>query len=336
MKVMDHIIRIKERYQQGIMEKENVVGVGVGFKKVKKRKTDTLSVVVLVEKKLPEPALKENDIIQKELDGVPTDVQEIGVVEALEESVPKTRSEKWRPAPGGVSIGHYRVSSGTLGAVVTDKRTGEKLILSNNHVLARSNEARIGDPVLQPGSFDGGKKQDEIAELHRFVPLSFSVDTPVSGLVSGAARICNSVLGATGSHHRLVPVRISQQQNIMDAAVALPLTEQFVEDEILNIGALEGTQKAELGMSVEKSGRTTGYNTGTVDVIEAAVLVHYSFYRSALFTHQTLVQVPSKGGDSGAVIVSEKKAVGLLFAGAEHASFCSPINPVLDALHVEV
>lgn len=48
----------------------------------------------------------------------------------------KKRTEKWRPAPMGVSIGHYKGGTGTSGCLVTHKRTGEVLILSNAHVLA--------------------------------------------------------------------------------------------------------------------------------------------------------------------------------------------------------
>jgi len=62
----------------------------------------------------------------------------------------QSRAEKWRPAPGGVSIGHPLVTGGTLGAVLYDN-TGRKVILSNNHILAASNQGKIGDKILQPG-----------------------------------------------------------------------------------------------------------------------------------------------------------------------------------------
>jgi len=48
----------------------------------------------------------------------------------------KKRAERWRPCPIGVSIGHYRGCTGTLGALVKRKATGEVLFLSNAHVLA--------------------------------------------------------------------------------------------------------------------------------------------------------------------------------------------------------
>ena len=331
---MDSVIRGKERYQDRIMKKENVVGVGVGHKKVKGEKTDTLSIVVLVEKKLPLSGLKEKDIIPKEVDGFTTDVQEIGIVEALNKTE-KSRTDKWRPAPGGVSIGHYHGSSGTLGIAVTHKRSGEKLILSCNHVLAHANECRIGDPVLQPGPFDGGRKQDEIAEVYQYVPLTFLV-VPADGLASRVASVVNVFFEITGSSDRLISVCVNDAKNAVDAAVGLPLMESLLEDTILNIGKVEGIQDAQLGMVVEKSGRTTGYNKGKVDVVEAALRVHYGNFKSAVFNHQIVAGLISKGGDSGSVIISGKKAVGLLFAGSERVSVFNPIKLVLDALNVDI
>lgn len=69
----------------------------------------------------------------------------------------KSRTDRWRPAPGGVSIGHKDITAGTLGCVVIDDETGEKLILSNNHVLADCNRGKIGDEILQPGCLPPGE-----------------------------------------------------------------------------------------------------------------------------------------------------------------------------------
>jgi hypothetical protein len=77
----------------------------------------------------------------------------------------------------GVSIAHYMVGAGTFGAVVRDVDTNEKLILSNNHVLANNNGARIGDPILQPGSLDGGiSPSDVVAYLERYQQLAYIED----------------------------------------------------------------------------------------------------------------------------------------------------------------
>ncbi len=332
---MNQLISVKERHERYLLGKRNVTGVGIGFKKVKGKKTNELSIIVLVEKKLPETALKDEDIIEKELDGVPTDVQEVGKVKALAQEE-NPRIKKWRPAPGGVSIGHHDITAGTLGVTVTDAKTGELLLLSNNHVLANSNEGDIGDSILQPGPYDGGTEEDKIAELHRFVPISFEADPGSCPFASGTARAINELFRTVGSHHRLVPVRLSGKVNTVDAAVALPVSNDLVRDGILDIGVLHGTKEAELDMVVEKCGRTTGRTEGTVDVMDTTVNVMYGLGQIATFSHQLVLSALSQGGDSGSIVVSESKAVGLLFAGSEDVTICNPIKLVTDALHIEI
>lgn len=84
--------------------------------------------------------------------------------------VPSFSRQRIRPSPGGVSIGHYMITAGTLGCLVQDT-SGLQHILSNNHVLANSNNARQSDPIYQPGPHDGGTSKDEIAKLWRWRPL---------------------------------------------------------------------------------------------------------------------------------------------------------------------
>ncbi len=332
---MKELISVKERHERYLLGKRNVTGVGIGFKKAKGKKTNELSIVVLVEKKLPETVLKDEDIIEKELEGVPTDVQEVGRIKALiQEENP--RIKKWRPAPGGVSIGHHDITAGTLGVTVKDAKTGELLLLSNNHVLANSNEGDIGDSIFQPGPYDGGREEDKIAELHRFVPINFQVDPGSCPFASGTARTINELFQTVGSHHRLVPVRLSGKVNTVDAAVALPVSNDLVRGGILDIGVLRGTKEAELDMVVEKCGRTTGRTEGTVDVMDTTVNVMYGLGQLATFSHQLVLSALSQGGDSGSVVVSENKAVGLLFAGSEDVTICNPITLVMGALHIEI
>ena len=155
----------KSIHLQSLINKTNVVGVGVGYKIEGDQKTNELCVMVLVQDKLPLSALSAEAVVPKKVDGVRTDVIQVGELRALQ-----APTGRFRPAPGGVSIGHYQITAGTLGVVVRDRSTGDRLILSNNHVLANSNDAQIGDPILQPGPYDGGRTDtDTIAHLHRFI-----------------------------------------------------------------------------------------------------------------------------------------------------------------------
>jgi hypothetical protein len=171
-------IQAQQMFEPTLLSKANVVGVAVGFKEEKGETSGELSVVVLVEEKKPLAALSAQDVIPPELDGMRTDVYEVGYLRALQVQNPKGR---FRPIISpGVSMGHFKVTAGTFGAFVTDKSTGERFILSNNHVLANSNDALIGDAILQPGAIDGGLNPgDVVATLERFIKLRFT-DEPAS------------------------------------------------------------------------------------------------------------------------------------------------------------
>lgn len=168
-------------HQDTLLSKQNVVGVGIGYKDANGEKTDEVAVVVLVEEKKPLAALHNEDVIPKELEGLRTDVVEVGFLRAQQ-----TARERYRPiVPSGVSIGHYKVTAGTLGTIVKDRSTGELFILSNNHVLANSNDALVNDPILQPAAMDGGQNPaDVVAKLERFIKLRYIGDpvdtTPIN------------------------------------------------------------------------------------------------------------------------------------------------------------
>ena len=172
-------IQAQQIYQPTLLAKANVVGVAVGFKESNGAKTGEVAVVVLVEQKKPLAALSAEDVIPPEIDGMRTDVYEVGYLRAQQMQDPKGR---FRPlVPPGVSIGHYKVTAGTFGTLVTDRTSGERLILSNNHVLANSNDAQPGEAILQPGAIDGGLNPgDAIATLERFIRLRYTDDSVVT------------------------------------------------------------------------------------------------------------------------------------------------------------
>ena len=65
--------------------------------------------------------------------------------------------------------------------------SGQMYILSNNHVLANSNLAALGDPILQPGRVDGGTfPSNKIATLERFVEIMPTNQSPGYNLVDAA------------------------------------------------------------------------------------------------------------------------------------------------------
>jgi len=212
------------------------------------------------------------------LEGLPIKVVEAGEFKAL-----LLRTDKWRPAPGGVSIGHPEITAGTLGCTVY--KASKKYILSNNHVLANCNNANIGDPIYQPGPYDGGGVEDRIGVLHDFIPITYND---------------------------------SQNPNYVDCALCEPDDESDVLDSLLDLGVLAGKKGAELGEQVTKSGRTTAITEEAISEFSGLMAIGYGTPGTAYFDDQILTPDMSAGGDSGSLVINKttKEAVGLLFAGS--------------------
>ena len=171
---LDGVAAAKVASQGPLFARANVVGVAIGTKRIHEQDTRERCITVFVERKRPMEQLRRRDVVPKEMSGVLTDVVETGRFSAmpLTQTVEEGRTHRMRPAEGGVSIGHYRITAGTLGVLA--RRGGRPVILSNNHVLANGNAGAIGDPILQPGPVDGGRLQDAVARLTDFVPIHFN------------------------------------------------------------------------------------------------------------------------------------------------------------------
>jgi hypothetical protein len=217
-----------------------------------------------------------------------------------------------RPLLIGSSVGHYRVTAGTIGAFAAGA-DGRTQILSNNHVLADENEGATGDAILQPGTADGGRQPgDVVAALGAFVALE-----------GGRA-------------------------NLVDAALAVVADGVDVDAGTLTgVGTLAGGPLApEDADEVEKVGRTTGRTAGRVTAFELDnVRVAYDAFPLLRFDDQIEVEGTgsgpfSQGGDSGSLIFAadSRRPVGLLFAGGGEGevdvTYANPIGVVLDALGV--
>jgi hypothetical protein len=322
--------RAKAAYLDALLRKENVVGCGVGYKEVGGERTNDLAVVVSVVEKEPREALSPGDLVPESLNGVPTDVRQTGIFRALQD-----RTEKWRPAPGGVSCGHVDITTGTLGCLV--RREGQLHILSNNHVLANSNQGQLGDPVLQPGTHDGGTLEDQIATLEAFVPINFGEGSPTCPVAVMMAALCNVMARLAGSSHRVSAFQEDPEENLVDAAIARPLSDDLVEKRILEIGEPQGVAEGSLGLPIQKSGRTTGLTNDEIRQVDATVRVQYGMGQVATFSDQLVAGAMSSGGDSGSAVLDEDHhVIGLLFAGSESTTILNRIQNVLDALNVEI
>jgi hypothetical protein len=245
------------------------------------------------------------------VDEVPLTVVVTGVIDA------QPHRFRIRPAPGGVSVGHFAITAGTIGCLArgcSAPRNNRLLMLSNNHVLANVNNGKYGDCIAQPGPFDGGKcPADRIAILERFIPINFSGGP-------------NFVDCATGW---CWPNLVRRELIFLSGG----------QQRFFRIGSVPVAPA--LGMAVGKSGRTTQLTNGRITGVGATVNVNYGGGRVANFRDQIAIRASSgdfsAGGDSGSSIWtfdSARRPVGLLFAGGGGITFANRMDRVVAALDI--
>jgi hypothetical protein len=259
--------------------------------------------------------------VPRAVDGVPVTTEVTGLFMAL--SNPTT---KQRPAPLGFSVGHPAITAGTLGARVVDG-TGNVYILSNNHVLANSNAASLGDATLQPGTYDGGTAADQIGALAAFHAIVFS-STASNTMDAAIAAVNGSDIGFG------TPT---------DDGYGAPSSTIFGD---ANGDGLFDDKNALLGLPVQKYGRTTKLTKGTITGINATLTICYEVVfifctKSARFVDQVIIEPGgfSGGGDSGSLIVTDdasKSPVALLFAGSSTQTIANRLDLVLDYFDVSI
>lgn len=332
---MQRVKRALKRHKRQLMNFDNVVGIGTGYKIVDDKMSKMPSVMVLVEKKLPEKKLTRSQIIPRALEDVATDVLEVGQIQLL-----SSRTMKKRPAQPGMSIGHYKVTAGTLGALVRDTKTGEILILSNNHVLANATDghdgkSKIGDAIYQPGAHDGGSSKDIIAYLERFVPLNKNYSKSQCPIAKRIERLVNFGLKIVKPDYEMNFIKKNPTPNLIDAAVARPVKPDLVDDNILGLGKIKGVAKTKLGSHVTKSGRTSGLTSNQIKAVDVFLKVVLGPGEEGNFYDQILAGPMAQPGDSGSIVVDENmNAIGLLFAGSDEATIINPIVNVMRLLNI--
>lgn len=319
-----------------LLECRNVIGIDYDEREDRVR--------VFVSRKLPPDALADEDDVEKRVQetGAETtvDVVDAGYGEDREgyeplsilEPIPEAaedRSDRHRPVPAGVSESNADLTAGTggpyparianvaggdtdeasdetNGAVWSDAvEAGDLVRLSNNHVYARSNEADLGESILQPGPHDGGDRDDEVGELVGYVPIADGVRVDV------AAR---------------------SVERDRESATYYGLEEEWPT-------AVRREEYGELrNGTVTKTGRTTGVTSATVEATSASVSVEFGGEHGTITLRDQLITGHmSEGGDSGSAVFLEDGAlVGLLFAGSAEQTICNKIGNVERELGVEI
>lgn len=285
----------------------NVVGIGVGHRERDGEATHEMALTVAVSRKVPSADLSQSERIPPTVGELVTDVIEVGELVAQCATANAPGASRERMLRPGLSISHPDGTAGTLGPLV--ERDGRWYWLSCNHVMALSNRAHLGDPVLQPASADGGTLgRDEFARLVDFIPLRF---LPSSAL----GRLWARLTGAP--------------TNLVDAALACPV------HGTLGLSLPTSARDPLPGEHIAIDGRTSGEVAGRIRAVVVSVRLGYDGGRAALFRSQTLATGMTRGGDSGAAVLdAECRLAGMVIGGSDKATVITPIRQIRRALRV--
>lgn len=337
MKHTHRIKEIKDKYKKKFLNKKNVIGVGIGEKIKGDLQTGEEAITVFVKKKVPIEELSPDDLLPKEIQEKKVDVIELGHVKKL---TPE-HERKYRPILGGISVGHKDITAGTLGLVVRKKGDSvNQFILSNNHVLANSNNANIGDPIYQPGPYDGGNFIDKVGELDSFVSIKFDgSENEVDAALASISVLSKAQTLEKKSFFKWLWNLIKTLLGLKEPPIVEPPIDQTENlSEILNIGVIyHDWAPVEINDMVKKSGRTTGVTYSNILAVDADIVVDYGPDGEALFVNQIVAGYMSEGGDSGSIVLNySDKITGLLFAGSDVATIINPINKVIEKLNIDI
>lgn len=224
------------------------------------------------------------------------------------------------------------LSVGTAGFYMKDEE-GTRYVVSNNHVIGGSNNAKRGDAIVQPGTLDLTGLElrtfntlrsllgnTQIAQLTDLVQLNFmnNNNVPINRVDAALARLTDSRRGMT------------DLDRLTFGGVIRKVATPYRVDAT---GSLQGSAR------VYKVGRTTGYTEGQVVGIAGTATIPYPG-GDAYFVDQIVVRPTqdnvgpfSDRGDSGSAVLNDRhELVGLLYAGTGRHTLVNPIARVVREL----
>jgi hypothetical protein len=325
---LSRILYAQERNEGLLMDLPHVLGVATGPRQRGGRTTDETVIQVFVERKAPIEQLASWERVPAGVSGYEDETVRTDVIEILPPEAHQPDGTRYRPVPGGCSIGpEATVSAGTLGGWACDLRDDTVVLLSNNHVISNLDTMPAARRIVQQSRLDGGVLPgDVIGSLKRHVALATVANPPGTPLPAVTA---------------------------VDAAIGTIEVERT--DQVLQIGAgIYELQAPAVGMNVQKRGRTTRLtNNGSIFSVNATFTIRYrggtrlGRVGNTFVIRSTNGNVFSAPGDSGSLIFNQAVGVvngtfpvlGLLYAGGTFAdgtpmTLACDINAVFGALQL--
>ena len=246
------------------------------------------------------------DYLPAEVDGIKITYIYTGDIKLMQNQ--RTRFD---PLIGGISIGALDVTAGTLGGIVFDKDSGRAYILTSEHVVSNTRNIDPTHPkadsiIIQPGSYDGGKMEDNCGFLHR-----------VGGMKKAV---------------------LSGNPCDIDAALVSP-TREYDGNELNGIGTIDNLEhvQGENGDLVVKSGRTTGVTESLISSTDISANIP-NIWGGTAYMEKLISVSPAflEGGDSGSIVYKygSMEPVGLAFAGSSVISLVIPAETIVKKFNI--
>jgi hypothetical protein len=325
MQRRQEVSRVKSSIEQDLLSLPNVTGVFTGRKIKDGVDTGQVAIVVTVTQKQDVPATQ---AVPKEINGVPTDVIEeviepmlVANAVRLEDISPMVDTATYATLEGGISVGPCRSFYLEPPEVET----------AGNYVFTGTLGCIVRD-----------KKTNDPMMLSNFHVMCVDNTWAAGNTMAQPSQVDTGTCPAdvVGSLNRAV------LNASVDGAVSR-ISGRPYSCEIVDIGDVNGTATAMVGMAVRKRGRTTELTHGSVAATDYTTSVDYGDGLGVVtLTNQIrIVNDPAqsaffgKKGDSGSVVVDDAiNVVGLYFAGNTTGTVgvANPIAGVLTALDISI
>ncbi|MGC9050319.1 trypsin-like serine protease [Pyrobaculum sp.] len=294
-----------------VLKDPNVMGYAYTYFKKKGGvlyRLDKPVVVFFVKKKLPPEAVPKDRLIPRtvKIGGVEyvTDVEEVAQPSAFfngtQPAPPGVQTGRFRPVIAGVSAAAATSTACTIGGMFKDEYTGQEVIVTCAHCTGRMDfvcelSSTVGNAYLQPSPVDGGAYPGDVV-----------------GRVSWA-----STLGSTEVEldvAKILPNPGVELENIV-ASLNVPIRGYYF------------ASPTDVGLTVYKSGRTTGVTRGFLYALGGVVKVNYGACGTSIVKGAIVTSRLIERGDSGApVITPDGGLVGIAFATSDSYSFLMPAS----------
>jgi hypothetical protein len=291
-----------------------VIHVSVGLKQVNGTATDEFCIRVYVAEKKEPSAIPPAERIPKSIQGVPTDVNQVKVVNAHEDSA------KYRPITGGIEITNNvvdvngKISVGTLGCLATDNSDGKTVMVTNFHVIGGTAGVTVLQPATAAADVIGTVKRGQItgtidAAIADVDPAIATTGDEINSLFLNGS---NHIAGVTDPVGGMRAFKVGRTTGLTDGKVVDP-------DSVVTITYDPPIGPKSLSkMILVQCTKVSGCCCCTCNVVDSS-------------------REFSESGDSGSAVVNDQRmAIGLIVGGGGGESYACRMSEVESGMNVTI